>query len=125
MPYLALIVTFAQRYDKNAGVGTVYCDDALRGGGLGRLDPAVSRLGVVGTVLWARLMGPLNPSGPLPHRRTATCRVIGAASKNAAIVPASRPIIVSPAATSASICWRGKVSPMRVATRRARVSGSG
>ena len=23
MPYLALIVTFAQRYDKNAGVGTV------------------------------------------------------------------------------------------------------
>jgi hypothetical protein len=41
MPYFALIVVSAQRYDKTHGGGD---DAALRGGGLGRVDPAVSRL---------------------------------------------------------------------------------
>ena len=49
MTYLALIVVFAQRYDKKGRCRQGGGDDAaLRGGGLGRLDPAVSRLGMLG-----------------------------------------------------------------------------
>src|SRR5215472_8424677 len=37
-------------------------DAALRGGGLGHLDPVVSRLGVARTALWTRLTDPFNQS---------------------------------------------------------------
>jgi aminobenzoyl-glutamate transport protein len=56
MPYFALIVTFAQRYDKNAGVGTIIAMMLPYGvAGLGRLDFVVSRLGIARACFWANL----------------------------------------------------------------------
>ena len=63
MPYGALVVTFAQQCEKEAGIGTVrHNDAALRDGGLDRLDCALARAGSA--------RPPLGP-GNLPVRRHA------------------------------------------------------